>query len=136
MTSRIARRWLAGLAVAGALLPACGPGEPPPGDGPGAVGGRTYQVRGILQSLPDPETGAGELRIRHEAITDLVGAGGEVEIMAAMTMSFPVAAEVDLTGLAAGEPVRFDLRVDWEATRPVAVTAIEKLPAETELALD
>ena len=93
-------------------------------------------MRGVLQSLPDPATGAGELRIRHEAIPDLVGMSGEIEGMAAMTMPFPVAAEVDLAGFATGDLVRFDLRIDWEAARPVAVTAIEKLPAGTELALD
>jgi Cu/Ag efflux protein CusF len=118
-----------------ALLVACGPGDPP--DGPPSETGtpRTYRVRGILQALPDPETGAGQLRIHHEAIPDLVGASGEVEPMPAMTMSFPVASEVDLAGLAAGDLVRFDLRIDWQAARPVAVTAIEKLPAGTELNL-
>jgi hypothetical protein len=97
---------------------------------------RTYRVRGVLDSLPDPASGAGQLRVRHEAIPDLVGVSGEVEGMAAMTMPFPVAEEVDLAGFAVGDVVRFDLTVDWEASRPVAVTAIEKLPAGTELALD
>jgi Cu/Ag efflux protein CusF len=116
-------------------LAACG------GDGAAVTNGdepsaRTYQVRGVLQSLPDGATGAGQLRIHHEAIPDLVGAGGEVEGMASMSMPFPVAEELDLTGLAVGDPVRFDLRVDWEAARPVAITTIGKLPAGTELALD
>ena len=48
----------------------------------------------------------------------------------------PVAAELDLSGFAVGDAVSFELRVEWEAARPVAVTAMEKLPAETELALD
>ena len=131
------RGQLTGLAAILVLLAACAPGHDDTG-APSATGAgaRTYQVRGVLQSLPDPATGAGELRIRHEAVPDLVGVSGEVEGMAAMTMPFPVAAEVDLTGFAAGDVVRFDLRVDWEAARPVAVIAMEKLPAETELALD
>ena len=122
-----------GLAVAAACGPAADQAAAPAGDGASAS---TYSVRGVIQSLPDPETGAGQLRIRHEAIPDLVGQSGEVEGMAAMTMPFPLAAEVDLSGFAAGDAVRFDLRVDWQAARPVAVTAMEKLPAGTELALD
>ena len=122
------------LLLAAALLAACG-GPPPPG-GDAAAAARTYEVRGLVESLPDPATGAGELRIRHEAIPDLVGASGEVEPMPAMTMPFPVGEAVGLDGLDAGDPVRFELRVDWQAARPVAVTAMEKLPADTELALD
>ena len=104
--------------------------------GAGAAGVHSYLVRGVIRSLPDPETGAGRLLIRHEAIPELVGAGGEVEGMAAMTMPFPVADGLDLTGLAVGDVVGFELRVDWEAARAVAVTANEKLPADTELTLD
>ena len=136
MRRRIMTGSVAGLVAAGALLVACGTDEPPAGEGPGAAGALTYQVRGIVKSLPDPETGAGRLRIRHEAIPDLVGASGEVEGMAAMTMPFPVADEVDLAGFAVGDVVRFELRVDWQADRPVAVTAMEKLPADIELTLD
>ena len=136
MTRRIGTVWLAGCATVLALLVACGPGDPATDEGSAAAGARTYQVRGVLQSLPDPATGAGQLRVRHEAMPDLVGASGEVEGMASMTMPFPVAAEVDLAGFAAGDLVRFDLRVEWEAARPAVVTAIEKLPADTELALD
>ncbi len=128
---------LAGLGAACVLSAACAPvGDDAGAPAESAAGARTYQVRGVLQSLPNPATGAGQLRIRHEAVPDLVGVSGEVEGMAAMTMPFPVAAEVDLTGFAAGDLVLFDLRVDWEAARPVAVTAIEKLPAEIVLELD
>ena len=136
MSRRIVHGGLAGLVVAGALLVACGSDESPAGDGSDAAGARTYQVRGVLKSLPDPETGAGRLLIRHEAIPDLIGASGEVEGMTAMTMPFPAADEVDLAGFEVGDIVRFELRVDWEAARPVAVTAMERLPADTELTLD
>ncbi len=127
---------LAALCVACALLATCGGGEETAASPGAATTARTYQIRGVLQSLPDPETGAGQLRIRHEAIPDLVGPSGEVEGMASMTMPFPVDSEVDLSGFATGDVVRFVLTVDWEADRPVAVTAIEKLPATTKLALD
>lgn len=125
---------LATLTVALVPLVGCGPTADETGDAGPTV--YTYSVRGIIQSLPDPETGAGRLRIRHEAIPDLVGQSGEVEGMAAMTMPFPVAEETDLASLAVGDVVRFELRVDWQAGRPVVVTSIEKLPAETELTLD
>ena len=126
---------LAGLVAALLVATACGGGEP--ADTVAAESdARTYRVRGILQSLPDPQTGAGRLRIRHEAIPDLIGQSGEVEGMAAMTMPFPVADEVDLAGFAVGDVVRFELLVDWQAARPVAVTAIEKLAPETELIFD
>ena len=75
-------------------------------------------------------------KIPAEAMPDFVGVSGEVEGMDSMTMPFPVAAEVDLDGFAVGDPVRFDLEVDWQADRPIAVTAMVKLPPETELALD
>lgn len=136
------RRLGAALAVLGgalALSLACGTGGEEPGRGPdtpAASQARTYQVRGILKALPDPETGAGSLRIRHEAIPDLVGQSGEIEGMDAMTMPFPVDAGVDLAGFAVGDAVSFELTVDWQAARPVAVTAMEALPADTELVFD
>jgi hypothetical protein len=100
-----------------------------------AASARVYQVHGVLEKLPDTASG-GQLRIRHEAIPDFIDSAGRAEGMASMTMPFPVAAELDLDGFSVGEPVRFELTVDWEAVRPVAITAIEKLPAEIELALD
>ena len=130
---------LAALGAALVFLPACGPGgdeSGAPAETAAASAARIYQVRGVIRGLPDPETGAGRLEIRHEAIPDLVGQSGEVEGMAAMTMPFPVDAAVDLAGFAVGDVVGFELTVDWEADRPVAVTAMEKLPAETELTLD
>ena len=122
------------LGVLVLLLAACAGGEEAAPAGAGEV--HTYQVRGLIQSLPDPESDAGQLFIRHEAIPDLVGQSGEVEGMAAMTMPFPVDSQIDLVGFATGDPVRFTLRVDWQAARPVVVTAMEKLPADTELTFD
>jgi Cu/Ag efflux protein CusF len=119
-----------GLALTAAV--ACGPGRD--GAASGGPAARAYEVRGLLESLPDPVTG--ELRIRHEAIPELVGPGGEVEGMAAMSMAFPAGEGLDLSGLVAGDQVRFTLRVDWDAARPVTVTAIEPLPPGTELELD
>ena len=135
MRKRISLAALFGLSALVLLLAACGSG-----DGGGEAAGTSevhvYQVRGVIKELPDPETGAGRLLIRHEAIPDLVGQSGEVEGMEAMTMPFPVDSEVDLAGLSVGDTVSFELRVEWAADRPVAVTAMEKLPADTELSFD
>ncbi|MFQ5350899.1 MAG: hypothetical protein ACE5EG_10690, partial [Thermoanaerobaculia bacterium] len=90
MTRPAAGGWVGGLATISILLVACGSGEPQTAQGSAGDGARTYRVSGVLQSSPDPVTGAGQLRIRHEAIPDLVGASGEIEGMAAMTMPFPV----------------------------------------------
>ena len=72
--------WIGLLAVALTAVLGCGRADT--SDGSPEPGARTYQVRGILQALPDLATGTGQLRIRHEAISDLIGASGEVEGMA------------------------------------------------------
>jgi len=114
------------VAIVAVLLGACGPGTE--GDSP-ADEARTYTVRGAVRGTE------GELTLQHEAIPDFVGPGGEVEPMHAMTMSFPVAPEVELGGLAPGDPVEIRLRVDWSASPPTLVTAVEALPEATELDL-
>ena len=108
------------------LAAACGPGTD---NDHGAGEARTYLVRGAVRGTE------GELTLQHEAIPDFVGPGGEVEPMHAMTMSFPVAPEVDLASLAPGDPVRIRLRVEWAATPPALVTAVEPLPEGTALEL-
>jgi len=56
--------------------------------------------------------------------------------MHAMRMPFPVAGDVGLDGLAEGDLIEVDLRVDWEADRPAVITAVRALPTGTELDLD
>ncbi len=128
-----------GLLVAGLL--GCGPAEP--AEEATAVAAtasrpatRTYQVRGIIDALPGPQTGPSTLFIRHEAIPDLVGPSGEIDGMAAMTMPFAVSPDLDLGGLTPGDKVLFRLEVDWEESRPVMVSAIHRLGPEIELELD
>jgi Cu/Ag efflux protein CusF len=114
------------VAVLATLGAACGPGT---GDDEGAGEARTYTLRGAVRGTE------GELTLQHEAIPDFVGPGGEVEPMHAMTMSFPVAPDLDLGGLTPGDPVEISLRVDWSASPPTLVTAVEALPEGTELDL-
>jgi Cu/Ag efflux protein CusF len=94
---------------------------------------RTYRVRGVIRQLPRADEAGTPLLIHHEAISDFVGISGDVEPMEAMTMAFPVASEVSLEGLAPGDRIAFDLEVDWTAPPPAQITALEKIPPETEL---
>ncbi len=116
------------LVVSAGLFVGCG--EADPGS---AVPARTYTVNGKVVTLAADN--GGELRIAHEAIDDFVAADGAVVGMDAMTMSFVVAEGVG-EGLAVGDIVEFDLRVDWGADDLATVTRIEMLPAETELVFD
>ncbi len=94
---------------------------------------RVYPVRGLLRSLPEPESERPEILVRHEAIDDFVGINGEVVGMDSMSMPFPLAPGLDLSGVAPGDKVLLRLEVDWAADEPARVTAIEKLDPESEL---
>ena len=91
----------------------------------------TYTVRGQVVSLP---TAPGEdIQLAHEAIHDLKDADGHVLGMDAMTMYFGVDSDLDLSELAVGDIVEFDLAVDWQADETAVITRVSKLPPETEL---
>ncbi len=94
---------------------------------------RVYPVRGVLRSLPAPESERPEILVRHEAIDDFVGINGEVVGMDSMSMPFPLAPGLDLSGVAPGDKVLLRLEVDWAADEPARVTAIERLDPESEL---
>ncbi|RKZ17283.1 hypothetical protein DRQ53_04020 [bacterium] len=100
-----------------ALLSACGDG--------GQVGPQqTYAVDGVITRLPaGPGT---ELMVEHEAIPDFVNAAGDTIGMKAMTMGFPTAEHVDLTGLAAGDSVSIRFVVRWGQPHPLELTQIER----------
>lgn len=102
-----------------ALLAACGPGG-------GEI--HTYEVRGVVVSMPDPGDELSNLAIRHEAIDDFRSIDGEVVGMDSMTMPFPVADGVDLAPFAPGDQVAFTFEVEWEGEPPYRVTRIEELP--------
>lgn len=98
-----------------------------------------YTTRGVIRALKDPSNPASELSIQHERIPEFVNGAGEVSGMASMTMPFPTLAPgVSLDGIALGDKVRFTFGVTWNqgvsARYPTwTITAIEKLPPETEL---
>jgi Cu/Ag efflux protein CusF len=93
----------------------------------------TYDVRGVVRQLPRPAAPQPEIWIRHESISDFVDISGKVKGMDSMTMPFFPAPELSLDGIAVGDKITFTLEVDWDATPPAQLTAIEKLPAATVL---
>lgn len=102
-----------------------------------------YQTRGVVVQLPS-ETN--DLQIRHEAVPEFRGPGGELG-MNVMTMPFwpPQGVEPDpervadfsLEGVEPGDKVlvTWEVVYDTDAMRPLGfyATAIEELPADTEL---
>lgn len=104
------------------LAAGCGPKQ--------AAGERDYTVRAQVVQPPDAKTG---LYIYHEAIDDWVGRDGQMTGMDTMAMPFPVAQGVALQGIEANDKVEVTLHVDWNAERPVEVTRVRELPADTKL---
>ncbi len=97
---------------------------------------QTYTVRGEVVAVPGGGGPTDQLRIRHEAVPDFVGIDGDVVGMASMTMPFPTADGVDVASLAPGDKVEFTLEVRWEGTPGYRISALHKLPPDTELELD
>ena len=124
------------LILATALLGCSGGSEPPPKSAAAAAEpARTpdvYLVRGEVVALPG-ENQAGGFRVRHEAIDDFKAADGSVAGMDSMTMRFPVSDPALLDGLAVGDKVELRYEVDWGGDPMQQVTAVRRLPADTEL---
>ncbi|HEY0782831.1 MAG TPA: copper-binding protein [Thermoanaerobaculia bacterium] len=91
-----------------------------------------YTGRGRVAQLPGPQ-GSRLLYLQHEAIAGYRDRLGNVVGMSAMTMPFPLAPDASLAGIAVGDAVAFDLRVDWQAETEVEITQVRKLPAGTRL---
>lgn len=92
-----------------------------------------YTVRGEVVTVPSSDDEERTLSIRHEAIDDYKGVGGEIWGMDSMTMPFPVADEVSFDDVEVGDKIRFTLAVDWFGEEPVAITGIEEIDPATEL---
>lgn len=91
-----------------------------------------YQVRGQVKLLP---TDLNEIEIHHEAMPDFVNQRGKKSGMVAMVMPFAVEEGLSLAGIEVGDIVAFTLAVHWNHKPALKITAIEKLPADTELSL-
>ena len=118
-----------------ALLAGCGATSEPESVDTQALEARTYSVHGVIKQLPDPDQAGVPLLVRHEAIPNFLNVYGQEAPMDAMTMPFTVSQEVSLEQFAVGDPIAFELEVDWNSSPALAITAIEKLPPETVLNL-
>lgn len=136
-----AKNLLYGLTLTLALMPAvaglsgCQRQEGPAAEETQASTAHTYSVRGVVRQLPQAGQAGVPFLIQHEAIDDYISVSGKPAPMAAMTMPFMAADGVDLDGLAAGDKVAFELRVDWQASAAMLITSIEELPPQTALDL-
>ena len=111
---------------------------------------QTYQIRGVIMSLPAPGPPPVDLRIHHEHIPDFVGMSGEINQnkdgstgMRAMVMPFPhVAEDIDLGSFAAGDKIKFALAITWRDSAgggklPILnITEMTKLPADAEISFE
>ncbi|MCH8114843.1 MAG: copper-binding protein, partial [Chloroflexi bacterium] len=119
---------------AGVLLGGCTKEDSGEGTAPAVL--HRYTTRGRIAMLPDLTNPTSELRIHHEAIDDFRHGDGSPAPMKSMTMPFPPGPGVSLDGLAIGDVVEFTFEVQWEPTPGMSVTAIRKLPDDTELQFD
>lgn len=93
----------------------------------------TYTVRGRIAGLPSASAPGSSLQIQHEAIPEFVNSKGVKSGMASMTMPFPVAKGLEVSGLAVGDLVEFVWEMRWTPPAFSRVVQIKKLPAGTEL---
>lgn len=108
------------------FLLACGARE---GAKPGISkrGAIAYKVRGTVRSLALPLQNPPMLAIEHEAIPGYVDVFGEISTMPSMTMEFPYARSLSLTGIEVGDAIEFTFVVDDSRVPPFEITALREL---------
>lgn len=94
---------------------------------------KSYEMRGMVRRISDPDAEERQLWIHHEAISEFVDIRGNSAPMDAMTMPFHLVESVDLAGIEPGSKVSFRLDVDWSASVPARIASLEILPVETQL---
>lgn len=92
-----------------------------------------YVLRGVLEQLPRAGGQDHEIYVHHEPIADFRNDQGVVTGMPEMSMPFTVDPSVSLGNLVAGDKVQLTWQIRWQPQVQAMVTAIEKLPAGTEM---
>lgn len=92
-----------------------------------------YTTRGIIVTLPGDKAYE-EFIIHHETIPDYISINGSVG-MNEMAMPIPVPDRSLLEGINVGDKVELTFGERFEPDHAMGVTAIKKLPADTELNL-
>ena len=92
-----------------------------------------YTTRGIIITLPGDKAYE-EFIIHHETIPDYISINGSVG-MNEMAMPIPVPDKSVLDGINVGDKVELTFGERFEPDHKMGVTAIKKLPADTELNL-
>ena len=97
---------------------------------------RSYEMRGMVRQISAPDVEERQIWIHHEAIPEFVDIRGNSAPMDAMTMPFHLSESVNLSEVEPGDRVAFRLDVDWSASVPARIGALELLPSETRLAFE
>lgn len=85
-----------------------------------------YRIEGEIVSLPAPDARIPRLEIRHGAVPDFKNRQGDIEGMKAMTMSFELADDVDISTLREGDSIVFTLEVVWQRDSPARIVEVTK----------
>ncbi|MEO1235908.1 MAG: copper-binding protein [Planctomycetota bacterium] len=127
------------FATAAVLSTGCSerPSAPDASEGPAppSADAEVYHVRGVVAQVPRGDGGPSEFQVRHEEIPDFKDQDGQEVGMPIMTMPFPVARGLDISELQVGDKVEVTFVVEWNADDPWQATAVQTLPADTELSL-
>ena len=92
-----------------------------------------YTTRGIVITLPGDKAYE-EFIIHHETIPDYISINGSVG-MNEMAMPIPVPDRSVLEGIQVGDKIELTFGERFEPDHAMGVTAVKKLPADTELNL-
>ena len=85
--------------------------------------------------MPPPSDAAGMISVSHEAIPEFRDRSGKKIGMEPMKMNFGRLQGVTIEGIDAGDKVEMQVEVRWDQRPPLRISALKKLPDDTQLAL-
>ncbi len=93
-----------------------------------------HTARGEVTQIPESDDSGSQFMVRHEPIMGMVDQdGNSLNMDTTMNMPFFPADESLIEGLTVGDKITMTITLDWDKVPAMQVTAIDKLPAETEL---